>query len=1235
MRMRHVALVAVGSMALGLLSFGTTAHAQVSSQQRACLTAFDKAVQDVAKAQGKAVARCLRSFAKGALAVPPEQCMLADPTGRLARAAVKAVAKVDDVCAQGLPSFGVTPLGDAVARAAIGEIQLLRGAMGPSLDAALIPNVVDATCQQRVGEALLRCADARRKIFGKCLAGGLRGGTITDAASMTATCLGTGDATQPDPGGKLRSLCSTKVSTAVLQHCRTTDLASAFAAYGTTNQGVLSTYLTGESGCQLCQLTDAVHGLSRDCDRFDDGNGGNGTCGPECGDAIVQIEEGCDDGNSTTGDGCSAICGTEPGWTCTGSPSTCTRNCGNGTVNPGETCDDGDTTSGDGCSATCSVESGWVCTGAPSVCTPKCGNGVVTPAEGEACDDGDATSGDGCSSSCTVEPGWVCTGSPSHCTFVCGNGSFQAGESCDDGNANAGDGCSAICRIEPGWICSGMPSHCTPVCGDGFVRAGEGCDDGNVTAGDGCSFTCQVETGFTCAGSPNNCTAICGDGFVRGNENCDDGDTASGDGCDGDLCRQEPGWTCVGQPSSCTPTCGNGQLDQFEECDDGDATSGDGCSATCRAEPGWACGGTPSTCVLSCGNGTIDAGETCDDGNALAGDGCSGSCRNESGWVCSTAGTPCSQFQIFVDSPANGTFTTAASAAITGHYTALPPGQGQVLINGVPASSVNPFTRTFSHTVPLDQTAIFNPVHARLVNLANGDDLHDRVTVIAGPSVADGDLAPQSVAMRMNDSGIDAIEPLVSDLAAGQFDLATLVPTGTEILPWKCYFQFIWCWAGASAAIGSPAPSFDHVSFAADANPGSVAADITLDNLRIDIQIDGTGLVSDCGLRLTANALKLKGDYTLEPDAHDPSFVDVNLASLNSVEFVGFQRQFVSGSCGLVEGALGDVESLARDAITGFIDDPDGNGPEDSPLADAIEDALSGVSISGAVGSGLGLQLEAPLFAVNEDAAGITLGASSRFTVSAGNGPGQCQPPPGAPNLNASYAPPAIFPSFGATAPVTGSPYDVGIAISPAGFNQLLRAQTECGLLRTSLSVIDIDGPGGADPFPIDSTLLSLLAPEFGQLPLGTPLRIDIAPTVAPLVTGANGPNGELEELRIAQVGISVVEPATGRVWLKGAFDARLGMNLAFLPDGSGLGVTLSPPSAADTAMTVTFNPLGADESQIETVLPSIIRPLVPDLASALSGFPLPEFFGLRLAGIEVSHNGDFSGLFADLVPVP
>lgn len=42
--------------------------------------------------------------------------------------------------------------------------------------------------------------------------------------------------------------------------------------------------------------------------------------------------------------------------------------CGNGAVESGEACDDGNTADGDGCSAACAVESGWSCGGDPSNC---------------------------------------------------------------------------------------------------------------------------------------------------------------------------------------------------------------------------------------------------------------------------------------------------------------------------------------------------------------------------------------------------------------------------------------------------------------------------------------------------------------------------------------------------------------------------------------------------------------------------------------------------------------------------------------------------------------------------------------------------------------------------------------------------------------------------------------------------------------------------------------------------
>ena len=136
-----------------------------------------------------------------------------------------------------------------------------------------------------------------------------------------------------------------------------------------------------------------------------------------------------------------------------------------------EKCDDGNTAAGDGCSAQCTKEDGYTCETPNctlSSCKTVCGDGYR--AGDEECDDGDLESNDGCSSECTVEAdcGYTCDGGNATtadvCTSSCGDG-FQAhDEACDDGNSVNDDGCTG-CSVDAGWTCSGVScqtSVCTP-----------------------------------------------------------------------------------------------------------------------------------------------------------------------------------------------------------------------------------------------------------------------------------------------------------------------------------------------------------------------------------------------------------------------------------------------------------------------------------------------------------------------------------------------------------------------------------------------------------------------------------------------------------------------------------------------------------------------------------------------------------------------------------------------------
>jgi len=161
-------------------------------------------------------------------------------------------------------------------------------------------------------------------------------------------------------------------------------------------------------------------------------------CCPDCGDGVLNANEGCDDGNAVAGDGCNEHCEDEDG----------VAVCGNGLWEATEQCDDGNNTPGDGCDDICHIEfvcgdlacdtaHGETCQLCPGDCCPNCGNGVLEPGQGEECDTADlggATCADYCYPSGTPTCTSFCTININTCTGalpVCGNATAECGEDCD------------------------------------------------------------------------------------------------------------------------------------------------------------------------------------------------------------------------------------------------------------------------------------------------------------------------------------------------------------------------------------------------------------------------------------------------------------------------------------------------------------------------------------------------------------------------------------------------------------------------------------------------------------------------------------------------------------------------------------------------------------------------------------------------------------------------------------
>ncbi|MCG8591289.1 MAG: hypothetical protein MJE66_18505 [Proteobacteria bacterium] len=578
--------------------------------------------------------------------------------------------------------------------------------------------------------------------------------------------------------------------------------------------------------------------------------------------------------------------------------------------------------------------------------------------------------------------------------------------------------------------------------------------------------------------------------------------------------------------------------------------------------------------------------------------------------------------RIVIESPANGTFSNASSIAVTGRITGRLGTVADVTVNGV---SVLPLGSggAYSATVALDDSAIFNPIIVEMTR-TTGQVTRDRVTVIAGESIVDGDVSPMGIALRLNDSGLDSVEPVIGDLV--DFDLAAILPAGTVIAD-QCFIDtFLGCTGSAVVTIDNPPPSLTGFSIDIDSQTNQVSGDIDVNGIRVDVDINGSGLVPDCGLRLTASVVNLDGNYGLDPDGVDPSNIDVSQIGGIGVSFQGFNQNFTSGLCDvpiigdIIQLIVGDVQPIVISGLQNFLDDPDGAGPADSVIADAIETALDGVEIAGPIGDSIGVNLEAPLFDVFEDVNGITLDSDARITAS--------MPNPASPDLPASYHVVDPFPTFGPNTPVGGLPYGLALCISTSAFNQLLKAEVESGLLLASLFEIDL----GGGLIPLTAGNLSFI-PVFALLDPATPLRIDLIPTTGPVVTGNNGPGGEIAELKIGHLQALVIEEGGGQVLLELAVDATIGLDIGFT-DGA-LEFSLGDLATEDLNITIVENTLGANEAGLINLLLFLLPDVLPTLADSLGTFPIPDFLGLQLDLVEVSKNGNFMSLFVNLTPAP
>ncbi len=569
-----------------------------------------------------------------------------------------------------------------------------------------------------------------------------------------------------------------------------------------------------------------------------------------------------------------------------------------------------------------------------------------------------------------------------------------------------------------------------------------------------------------------------------------------------------------------------------------------------------------------------------------------------------------------------GVYTAQQTTTLTGDVTVA---EGQTLVSltvdGIDATVEG---ERWTAEVPLDGDAIFNDVLV-VATYSSGEVLRERRTVVYGDGdhaevLPEGATLSDAVGLRVNERSFAKLGPVVKSLTS--FDPGAVAPPGTVFLD-ECITQVILCVVHARAATGGAA-SIDDFSVALDSNQGNVRAVVTLSGLHVPVDVNAQvfGAPINCDMDVDAATVTINGNYALQPDAVDPHFLDVNLVGAAPVVTLGgVDSDFVGGVCSIpgIEQIVGlflpDVEQMMRTSLTSLLGDPDGSGPADAPVAEAVEGALSQLNIAGDIGTALGLQLDSTLQSADEDPAGIGLRATAAFTTAG--------PVPGAPDLTGSVGFPgdALGP-LPSTSP-GGLPFDVAVGASATGFNQLLAGETERGLLN-----VDITSIGGV---PLTLKALYDLVGAGGLVTEDRPLAIQLRPEVAPIVTTADGPGGALGEMLFHGYRATIKTTDDDKVFLELVLDFRTGVGMAFV-DG-GLAFTFDPPAAGDLDATITQNPNNLPEALVDQVFTQLTPQVFGAVQDVLPSFPLPGFAGLGLAPVEIGRVGSGFVLFADLVP--
>jgi hypothetical protein len=434
---------------------------------------------------------------------------------------------------------------------------------------------------------------------------------------------------------------------------------------------------------------------------------------------------------------------------------------------------------------------------------------------------------------------------------------------------------------------------------------------------------------------------------------------------------------------------------------------------------------------------------------------------------------------------------------------------------------------------------------------------------------------------RMNNSGLAHARPLVKT----QLD-AALAPS-----------NFI----GTSAG-GGTIDAFSIGSSSADIfGGGANTVDLRLSLNDFHLHVSGISIF-DCSATYDAQNILVDAHVDLVGQLQ-ASITDTQVTFTNDDGSVG-------GICSVVS-FLTDVRSSVRGTLTQKVNEK---------LQAALDSALGGINISGAIGTALDVLIDAVYSNIIEDNQGITFLVDSNMTA--------LHPIPDAPPITATLVPtPAGPPVLGPTIPNTATPYDLALCLSDGFVNRAMAAFMLQGRFNLSLS----DVPVGGTTIPLTTALISALTgdPSYATACPGCPATLALRPTAAAVARPPLPAEAATVVLTVPNYRVDVVgqQGATPVPLLSAnvTFDLPVTLGVA----GGAISPTVGSISVADVR--VTDNPIGANESAFATQVAALFPLAAQQLGGLFGEITLPSVSGLTVTGAGSAYDVSCAGIFLNL----